>query len=84
MVILIPTFIKELSIPKKIDGLLVAGRCGSASFQGHYGGKSMGNMLAIGQAAGCAAALCAQNGIQPRELDYKLIQQKLTDMGVVF
>ncbi len=70
-------------LPKEVDGLLVAGRCGSASFQGHYGGKSMGNMLAIGQAAGCAAALCAQNNVVPRALDYKLIQQKLKDMGVI-
>ncbi len=70
-------------IPQKIDGLLVAGRCGSASFQGHYGGKSMGNMLAIGQAAGCAAALCAKDGVQPRELDYKLVQRRLMEMDVI-
>jgi hypothetical protein len=69
-------------LPKTVDGLLVAGRCGSASFLGHYGGKSMGNMLAIGQAAGVAGAICARIGKQPRKLDYKLVQEALKEMGV--
>lgn len=69
-------------LPRKVDGLLVAGRCASASFLGHYGGKSEGNMLAIGQAAGVAGALCAQLGIQPRHLDYKLVQQGLRKMDI--
>jgi hypothetical protein len=69
-------------LPKKIDGLLVAGRCGSATLLGHFGGKSIGNMICIGQAAGVAAALCGAMGIQPRALDAKLIQKKLDEMGV--
>jgi hypothetical protein len=69
-------------LPKKIDGLLVAGRCASATMLGHYGGKSMGNQISLGQGAGVAAALCSEKGIGPRELDYKLIQQKLDEMGV--
>jgi hypothetical protein len=69
-------------LPRDLDGLLAAGRCASASYMGHYGGKSMGNMLSIGQAAGVAAALCVQNGTQPRKLSYKLVQHKLNEMGV--
>jgi hypothetical protein len=69
-------------LPKDVDGLLVAGRCSSATMLGHYGGKSMGNMISIGQGAGIAAALCAQLDVQPRHLDYKLIQKKLDQMGV--
>jgi hypothetical protein len=69
-------------LPQKIDGLLVAGRCGSATLLGHFGGKSIGNMICIGQAAGVAAALCGAMGIQPRALDVKLIQKKLDEMGV--
>jgi hypothetical protein len=69
-------------LPKDVDALLVAGRCSSATMLGHYGGKSMGNMIALGQAAGIAAALSAKAGVQPRKLDYKLIQAKLKDMGV--
>jgi len=69
-------------LPKKVDGLLVAGRCSSATMLGHYGGKSMGNQISIGQGAGVAAALCAERDTQPRDLDYHLIQDKLDEMGV--
>jgi hypothetical protein len=69
-------------LPKKIDGLLVAGRCGSATLLGHFGGKSIGNMICLGQAAGAAGALCSKQGIQPRALDAKLIQDALDEMGV--
>jgi hypothetical protein len=69
-------------LPRDVDGLLVAGRCSSATMLGHYGGKSMGNMISIGQGAGVAAALCAQRDTLPRQLDYRLIQAKLDEMGV--
>ncbi|MFW5991645.1 MAG: FAD-dependent oxidoreductase [Halanaerobiaceae bacterium] len=69
-------------LPKDVDGLLAAGRCGSATFLGHSGGKSMGNMLAIGQAAGAAAHLAVKHNITPRELEAKKVQQVLRDMGV--
>jgi hypothetical protein len=65
-----------------VEGLLVAGRCSSATMLGHYGGKSMGNMISVGQAAGVAGALCAQLDTLPRALDYRLIQEKLEEMGV--
>ncbi len=68
-------------LPRTVDGLLVAGRCSSATMLGHYGGKSMGNMISIGQAAGIAGALCAREDVLPRELDVKLIQQRLAEMN---
>ena len=68
-------------LPKRIDNLLVAGRCGSATFLGHAAGKSMGNMMEIGQAAGAAAALCSQKDIAPRQLDVKELQAVLVSMG---
>ena len=69
-------------LPKGIDNLLVAGRCGSATFLGHAAGKSMGNMMALGQAAGTAAALCAAQDITPRALDVPALQATLRGMGV--
>ncbi len=69
-------------LPVDVDGLLVAGRCSSATMMGHYGGKSMGNMISIGQGAGTAAAICAAEGIVPRDLDVKKAQQNLEAMGV--
>jgi hypothetical protein len=69
-------------LPKKIDPLLVAGRCASLTHLGLATCKSMGNMMAIGQAAGAAAALSARENIPPRNLDVKKIQRCLREMKV--
>ncbi len=55
-------------VPEKVDGLLMAGRCISATHVAAAAGKSMGNCMATGHAAGVAAALCAKRRIVPREL----------------
>jgi glycine/D-amino acid oxidase-like deaminating enzyme len=68
-------------LPKRIDNLLAAGRCGSADFLGHAAGKSMGNMMALGQAAGVAAAMCAAQGVTPRKLNVPQLQAALRAMG---
>jgi hypothetical protein len=69
-------------LPKRVEKLLVAGRCGSATHLGHAAGKSMGNMMEIGQAAGVAAALCSTQGITPRQVNIKELQEILCAMGV--
>ena len=69
-------------LPKGVENLLVAGRCGSATHLGHAAGKSMGNMMEIGQAAGVAAALCSSQGVAPRKVRIKQVQEILCAMGV--
>ncbi len=69
-------------VPEQIDGLLAAGRCISASHEGAAAGKSMGNCIATGHAAGIAAALCSKDKISPRDLDVRKIQEKLRKDGV--
>ena len=69
-------------LPLKLDGLLVAGRCISATHMGAAAGKSMGNCMATGHAAGLAAALSARAGIRPRDLKVRAIQDKLRTDGV--
>ncbi len=69
-------------LPRRIDGLLVAGRCGSTTQLGQAAGKSMGNMMDLGQAAGTAAALAARRGVQPRALDVAEIQARLRETGL--
>ncbi len=69
-------------VPKGVENLLMAGRCASATFLGHAAGKSMGNMMALGQAAGVAAALCCRLATTPRALDVREVQRALTAMGV--
>jgi ribulose 1,5-bisphosphate synthetase/thiazole synthase len=64
-------------VPEEIDGLLMAGRCISATHVGAMAGKSMGNCMATGHAAGMAAAICAKKGIKPREVDVRELQDAL-------
>ncbi len=69
-------------LPKRVENLLVAGRCGSATFFAHSGGKSMGNMMAIGQGAGIAAALAVWDGVLARNVDVGEVQKLLRAEGV--
>jgi ribulose 1,5-bisphosphate synthetase/thiazole synthase len=64
-------------LPEKVDGLLTAGRSISATHVAMAAGKSMGNCVATGHAAGLAAALSASKGIMPRELKVAEIQDAL-------
>ncbi len=54
---------------QEIDNLLVSGRCISATHQGMAGARVMGTCVAIGEAAGLAAAWAVRDGCSPRELD---------------
>lgn len=65
-----------------VEGLLVAGRCGSYTHLALAAGKSMGNMMAIGQAAGVTAALASRKGIYPRALPYEQVKEALRKLGV--
>ena len=42
----------------------------------------VGDKVTMGQAIGTAAALCVQENVLPRQLDYSLLRRALTDMGV--
>ena len=69
-------------LPRRVDPLLVAGRCASLSHLGLSTCKAMGNMMAIGQAAGVAAAICAEEDTLPRDLDVSKVQDRLRSMKV--
>lgn len=64
-------------IPEKVEGLLAAGRCISTTHAGLSAGKSMGNCIATGHAAGVSAALSLKYGTLPRQLEVKAIQAVL-------
>ncbi|MHC4586721.1 MAG: FAD-dependent oxidoreductase [Planctomycetota bacterium] len=64
-------------LPEKLDGLLMAGRCISATHVAASAGKSMGNCVATGHAAGLAAALSVQRGCLPRDLKVDVLQEAL-------
>jgi ribulose 1,5-bisphosphate synthetase/thiazole synthase len=69
-------------VPETVDGLLTAGRCISATHVAASAGKSMGNCVATGHAAGVAAAISCARGLMPRDLQVGLIQDVLRDDGV--
>ncbi len=68
-------------VPKKIDNLLAAGRCISSEQQPYESHRAMVNIMAIGQAAGVAAALCVKEDKTPRNLDVRQLQRMLIDQG---
>lgn len=69
-------------LPKEADGLLAAGRCISGTHKAHSSYRVMNICMAMGEAAGIAAALSAQKGVPPRALDVKDIQAALQKAGV--
>jgi hypothetical protein len=69
-------------LPETVDGLLVAGRCISATHVAAAAGKSMGNCMATGHAAGTACALAARMGVVPREIKVAALQDLLRKDGV--
>ena len=69
-------------VPLNIEGLLVAGRCISGTHKAHASYRVMSICIAMGQAVGIAAAICAYEKINPRVLDYKKLQENLIAQGV--
>lgn len=69
-------------VPKKVDNLLVAGRCVSYVPEIADTMRNMVTCMAMGEAAGAAAALSVSEGVTPRKLDIQLIRKVLKEQGV--
>ena len=72
----------RMLIPKKSENLLTAGRMNTAEYLPHMSTRNTMCCMVQGQAAGTAAALCVKHGASPRELDYKLLRERLLDDNV--
>lgn len=68
---------------KDAENLLVAGRCFSASHDAHASIRSMGQCMAMGQAAGINAALASAAKKSIREVPIEDIQNSLIKSGAV-
>jgi FAD dependent oxidoreductase len=55
-------------VPLKLENLLVAGRCISGSWNAHAAYRVTGNCVAMGEAAGLAAAIALECRISPRKV----------------
>lgn len=70
-------------LPRRVDGLLVAGRCIGATHEAQGSVRIMPACMATGQAAGCAAAMAAKSGCTPQSVDTALLRTRLQKEGAV-
>ena len=70
-------------VPRRIDNLLVAGRCSSFTHVALGGARAEPPCMTLGEAAGAAAALSSRLGVAPRALDVRLLQRALLEQGVL-
>lgn len=70
-------------LPTGVDNLLVAGRCLSASHDAHASVRSIGQCLAMGQAAGTAAALAVEQAVPPDAVPVEALRAELKRTGAI-
>ncbi|NLZ62693.1 MAG: FAD-dependent oxidoreductase [Lentisphaerae bacterium] len=69
-------------LPRKVDGLLFAGRNISGTHLAHSNFRVMGICLGIGQGVGVAAAVAVKQNVLPRDVDIREVQRILLANGV--
>jgi len=69
-------------VVRGVEGLLVAGRCISATHEAQGYTRNQGCCIATGQAAGIAAALACRQDTTPRRLSARAVQERLAASGV--
>jgi hypothetical protein len=68
-------------VPQQIENLLVAGRCHSATRGAHASTRVTVTAMALGEAAGVAAALALRNKTSVAELDGVKVRETLGTLG---
>lgn len=66
-----------------VEGLLLAGRCVSADSTAAGAIRVMPPCMAMGQAAGTAAAMAAKAGVSPRSIDAQALRARLKENNAV-
>ena len=69
-------------VPKRVDGLLVAGRCYSATPEAQRLSREIPPVMVMGEAAGTAAVLSLESSVAPRHVDVPTLQKRLVAQGV--
>ena len=70
-------------IPKNARHLLVAGRCIASDTDANSAIRVQAPCMATGQAAGCAAAVCARESLPVKDLPFSLLREKLEAIGAI-
>ncbi len=71
----------RMMLPGGVEGLLVAGRCASASHDAHASMRVAATCMALGEAAGVAAAFASREQIALRQIDIRAVQARLLEQG---
>jgi ribulose 1,5-bisphosphate synthetase/thiazole synthase len=71
-------------VPRKINGILTAGRCISIDHDAAWiiAIRDEQQAMAIGEASGAAAALAVKSRVEPRDIDVQTLQETLRKHGV--
>jgi hypothetical protein len=72
-------------IPRNLKNVLMAGRCFSATRPAHASARVMGSCMAMGQAAGVAAAMWRQGNRREdiREISVSSVRDRLREQGAI-
>jgi hypothetical protein len=70
-------------IASDVDALMMAGRCISGDFIAHSSYRVTGNAVAMGQAAGVAAAIAAKTNRLPQDLPWEEVSAALAKIDAV-
>ncbi len=80
---IIPTIPLSALVPKGSKNIIVAGRCVSSDRQANSGLRVQAPCMAMGQAAGVAAALAAGNNTTPLKVPLRDIREMLVNHGAI-
>jgi glycine/D-amino acid oxidase-like deaminating enzyme len=69
-------------VPAVVRGLLVAGRCISTTHEALASTRLTPTVMTLGQAAGTAAAMCVERGLEPRDVPFAALREALNADGV--
>ncbi len=71
----------ECLLPKEYDNLLVAGRCASMNHEAMASTRVMSTCMALGEAAGRAARIAQETGVEPADVSIEALQRELRETG---
>lgn len=70
-------------VPQQVENLLIAGRMMTVDLVAHNSTRNTVCCMAVGQAAGTAAAMAARQGIAPRAVDVQALRASLLSAGAL-
>ncbi len=70
-------------MPRDVSNLLLAGRCISATHEVSGYTRVTAQCMIAGEAAGVAAAMCAREGLAPRDINVAQLRRTLAAQGVI-